>query len=200
MVSRSSVRQGGRSQDRRAHEHLCHHASDRRPFLSGRLDTIKCVHRPFPKRGQRLRRLATGSASRSGYLCLLAHLLAVGHRSDLYAAHNGDERQRSAMHANSMVAAAVGASVLALLQAIFVSFRDFSVPSKSDNHSIRSRRSGRSRHIPQIPSFPHPNPAFPFTSSSAHSSPSPTSASTLYSRARFSRTYRLSVYCDPAGR
>ncbi|BGP33543.1 Putative zinc transporter msc2 [Rhodotorula toruloides] len=72
------------------------------------------------------------SASRSGYLCLLAHLLAVGYRSELYAAHNGDEQQRSAIHANSTVAAAIGASVLAVLQAVFTSSTKTSSPSPSD--------------------------------------------------------------------
>lgn len=101
----------------------------------------------------------TGSASRSGYLCLLAHLLAVGHRSDLYAAHNGDEQQRSAMHANSMVAAAVGASVLALLQAIFVSFHDVSGPSNTNASVLQLPSTKAQSSAPSDPFFPAPEPS-----------------------------------------
>ncbi|BGP25975.1 Putative zinc transporter msc2 [Rhodotorula toruloides] len=71
-------------------------------------------------------------ASRSGYLCLLAHLFAAGYRSDLYAAHNGDEGQRSAKHATSTVAAAVGASLLAVLQALFTPSTKTPSPAPSD--------------------------------------------------------------------
>lgn len=63
---------------------------------------------------------ATASTSRTGYVYLLFHLLSAGQRAEIFAAHNGDERQKARMHAVGASLATAGAAPLALLHSFFV--------------------------------------------------------------------------------
>ncbi|GAA5934720.1 hypothetical protein JCM3775_002039 [Rhodotorula graminis] len=63
----------------------------------------------------------SSNASRSGYVYLLFHLLSSGHRAEIFAAHNGDERQKARMHAVGASLAAAIAGALALLHSFLAS-------------------------------------------------------------------------------
>ncbi|GAA5900614.1 hypothetical protein JCM8208_000547 [Rhodotorula glutinis] len=63
----------------------------------------------------------SSNTSRTGYVYLLFHLLSSGQRAEIFAAHNGDERQKARMHAVGASFAAAGAGALALLHPLLVS-------------------------------------------------------------------------------
>ncbi|KAL8291897.1 hypothetical protein RQP46_002155 [Phenoliferia psychrophenolica] len=63
--------------------------------------------------------LLTGQASRIGYSYLLAYLVVCGQRSEMLAAHNGDNQTRDRVHATGAVVAALFASAAAWLRWLF---------------------------------------------------------------------------------